>query len=119
MSDISIDENIIKFANEILPFVRKMQFFTSMQQQLYATFDNYKGGAKKEINEYSEKQMRQLTLMCEGYSVLSSDLIKIIQAFQITDDASKQKIEAFYSSVDNILQKESDRMKTVLDSLKL
>ncbi|MGL5259574.1 MAG: hypothetical protein ACRC7V_05640 [Lachnospiraceae bacterium] len=119
MSTISIDENILNFTGDILPLVTKMQFFVSMQQQLYAAFDTYRGDAKKEIDEYSERQMKQLTLMCEGYTVLVSNLIEIINAFQVTDAEFSKKIEAFSSNLTISMEAENDRMKAVLASLGL
>ena len=116
MKEIAIDESILKYTEQLYPLIVKMKFFVSMQQQLYDAFSSYQGEAKKEIDEYADMQLRQLTLMCEGYDALTNNLVEIINAFQITDDAAKKRIETFMNNLDTSLNTESERMKAVLDS---
>lgn len=117
MSEIAINEDILDYAERLYPLVAKMQSFVVMQQQLYAAFSSYSGEAKKEIDEYAEKQMYQLLLMCNGYAALAKNLLAIIEAFKITDEASMKRITAFSDNVNLSLNNESDRMKKVLESL--
>lgn len=115
MADITIDETIMQFAERVYPIVLKMRYFAIVQQKLYDAFSEYKGDALQEVAKYSQKQMKQINLMCDGYTVLAENLISIVKAFQGEDEAAKKRITDFYVTALSSLDRE--KLDTIISSM--
>lgn len=96
---ITINEELIRYTEEMLPIALKMEYFARKQQELYDTFNSYIGSAKEEIDTYKEPQMKQIQTLNQGYMCLANNLTTIIQDFLALDE--KRSTEFNLAIVEN------------------
>lgn len=97
---ISINEEVLAYAKKMIPLVIEMQSFVKKEEAWYGAFDNYVGGAKQEIVDYRDAQLKQFAILMEGYVTLSQELYSIVEAFMSSDEEiAKQFVLDIYTTV--------------------
>lgn len=95
MPTITIDEEIVEVAQEMLLAYFDIMYFLEKHAELYSVFNSYTGSAKSEVSEYSQQQLKQMMILGMGYSGLAKEIKIIVDTFLKFDD----KKAAFYESM--------------------
>ncbi|MDD8048710.1 MAG: hypothetical protein PHH04_03800 [Thomasclavelia sp.] len=95
-TQISIDEQMVQYAEKILPIVYQITYYQNKQVELFEMFNNYKGGAQKEVLDHQEGVLKQINTIAEGYNMLATNLQELIEAFLKQDTARAQQ---FYNNI--------------------
>lgn len=95
---IAIDQQIQTYSEQIIAIVYELENFYMKQTELYETFNQYRGSAKGEIDQYSQSLSKQLMILIEGYSILANNLVEIIRVFLEQDTARAQQ---FFLGIQN------------------
>lgn len=105
MPTITIDDRIVEYSQEMLPAYFDILYFIQKHMELYNAFATYQGVAKKEIEEYADKQLQQMGVLGQGYNALAEDLQKIVMSFLKFDDEKARFYEGVSKNMSSDVRK--------------
>ncbi len=82
---ITVDEQVLIYAEKMLPIVLQINDFIKLQTALYESFNSYQGEARKEVEKAKAGQIRQLNILIQNYATLAINLDNMVKAFLKVD----------------------------------
>lgn len=103
--EITIDEQIVNYANEMYPHVTSVGLYYAALSDLFDAFTSYRGDARKEIDENYQQIMMQMEQLMNGYSSLIQHLNTMIVAFKEVDEKLATKIMGYVDTIEKNAEK--------------